>query len=39
MGFKKWLDEVLGSDVDPMDIDEESYDFLENIYRENFEIM
>lgn len=39
MRFKEWLDELFGSDVDPMDIDEESYEFLENIYHENFEVM
>lgn len=32
--FKEWLDELFGSDVDPMDIDEDSYSELESIYRE-----
>ena len=32
--FKEWLDELFGSDVDPMDLDEDSYGELESIYRE-----
>lgn len=32
--FKEWLDELFGSDVDPMDLDEDSYNELESIYRE-----
>ena len=39
MSFKEWLDDVIGSDVDPMDIDEDSYDYLENIYCETFEVL
>lgn len=39
MRFKEWLNDVIGSDVDPMDIDEDSYDYLENIYHETFEIL
>ena len=30
--FKEWLDELFGSDVDPMDLDEESYDTLHSIW-------
>ena len=30
--FKEWLDELFGSDVDPMDLDEESYDTLYSIW-------
>ena len=32
--FKEWLDELFGSDVDPMDLDDASYEELENIYKE-----
>lgn len=32
--FKEWLDELFGSNVDPMDLDENSYNELESIYRE-----
>ena len=32
--FKEWLDEILGSDVDPMDLDDASYEELKNIYKE-----
>lgn len=39
MGFKHWLDEVIGSDVDPMDLDEDSYNVLENIYQETVEVL
>lgn len=39
MRFKEWLDDLFENEVDPMDIDEESYEFLENIYRENFEVV
>ena len=32
--FTEWLDELFGSDVDPMDLDDASYEELENIYKE-----
>lgn len=32
--FKEWLDDLFGSDVDPMDLDDASYEELENIYKE-----
>lgn len=32
--FKEWLDDLFGSDIDPMDLDEESYEELKNIYKE-----
>lgn len=32
--FKEWLDDLFGSDVDPLDLDESSYDELHTIYEE-----
>lgn len=32
--FKEWLDDLFGSDIDPMDLDDTSYKELENIYKE-----
>lgn len=34
MSFKEWLDSIFETEVDPMDIDEDSYSELESIYRE-----
>lgn len=39
MSFKEWLDEILGSDVDPMDLDEDSHDFLREVYRDDVVVL
>lgn len=33
-GFKKWLDELFGTEVDVNDIDEESFDTLLEMFEE-----
>ena len=37
--FKEWLDEILGSDVDPMDLDADSHDFLKQVYNDSVVVL